>query len=164
MSRPILNVLALISAIVLAGCRQSDGEMPLRTAEVEQRLEDLGRDIDNVAGGNPDGPVELTDDLVVFTEDPDAISAVRALSNVVCPLLVKRSLDADTRSRLATLLWTTVAARELSERQIDRLKDDMRDLLMSIGVAHADANLAAGWVDNVQKAVTLRSRRWYERY
>jgi hypothetical protein len=40
----------------------------------------------------------------------------------------------------------------------------MRDLLMSIGVSQQDANLAAGWVGNVQKAVTLRSRRWYERY
>jgi hypothetical protein len=44
------------------------------------------------------------------------------------------------------------------------LKDDMRELLTSIGVSQQDANLAAGWVGNVQKAVTQRSRRWYERY
>jgi hypothetical protein len=79
-------------------------------------------------------------------------------------MLVNRSLDADARTRLTTLLWMTVAAREFSERQVDKLKDDMRELLMSIGVSQLDANLVAGWVGNVQKAVTLRNRRWYERY
>ena len=63
------------------------------------------------------------------------------------------------------MLWTAVAARELSERQVDALKDDMRNtLLTSVGVTQPDANLAAGRVGDVQNAVTLRTRRWYERY
>ena len=107
MSRLILNVVALILAIVLAGCSQGDGEMPPRSGDVPQRLQDLGRDIDNVVGGNPDGPVELTDDLIVFTENPEGIKAIRALTNVLSPLLVKRTLNEETRSRLVTLLWTT---------------------------------------------------------
>ena len=65
---------------------------------------------------------------------------------------------------LRRLVWTTVAARQLSERQVDGLKDDMRGFLSSLGVAQNDANLAAGRVGDVQKAVTLRTRRWYERY
>ena len=125
---------------------------------------DIGRDIDNVTGGNPDGPVELTDDLLVFAEGLEAVNATRALSSTLSGMLVNRTLDEQTRSQLATLLWTTVAARDFSERQIDKLKDDMRELLMSSGVSQQDANLAAGWVGNVQKAVTQRSRRWYERY
>lgn len=138
--------------------------MPPKTGEVPQRLVDLGRDIDNVVSGNTQAVAELTDDLIVFTEEPEVMAAIRALSSTICPMLANRSLNEDTTSQLATLLWTTVAARELSERQIDKLKDEMRDLLVSIGVSQPDANLVAGWVGNVQKAATLRSRRWYERY
>ncbi len=154
----------LAAASMSAACTQADGEMPAKSGEVPQRLVDIGRDIDNVTGGNPDGPVELTDDLLVFADGPEAIDATRALSTTVSGMLVNRTLDEQTRSQLATLLWTTVAARDFSERQIDKLKDDMRELLMTIGVSQQDANLAAGWVGNVQKAVTQRSRRWYERY
>lgn len=160
----MVSVLPLIMAISVIGCRQGDGEMPPKTGDVPQRLVDLGRDIDNVVSGNAQAVVELTDDLIVFTEEPEGVTAVRALSSTLCPMLVNRSLDADARTRLTTLLWMTVAAREFSERQVDKLKDDMRELLMSIGVSQLDANLVAGWVGNVQKAVTLRNRRWYERY
>ena len=138
--------------------------MPKQTGDVPERLMDIGRDIDRVAAGSAESVVELTDDLTSFSDEPEVITAVRALSSTLCPMLVNRSLNADTRSRLTTLLWTTVVARDFSERQIDRLKNDMRELLMSIGVSQLDANLVAGWVGNVQKAVTLRTRRWYERY
>lgn len=138
--------------------------MPKQTGDVPERLMDIGRDIDRVAAGSAESVVELTDDLTSFSDEPEVITAVRALSSTLCPMLVNRSLNADTRSRLTTLLWTTVVARDFSERQIDRLKNDMRELLMSIGVSQLDANLVAGWVENVQKAVTLRTRRWYERY
>jgi hypothetical protein len=47
---------------------------------------------------------------------------------------------------------------------VDALKDEMRNTLLAIGVTQPDANLAAGRVGEVQKAVTLRERRWYERY
>lgn len=164
MRRRIVCVLTLILASSLTGCRQGDGEMPKQTGDVPERLMDIGRDIDRVAAGSAESVVELTDDLTSFSDEPEVITAVRALSSTLCPMLVNRSLNADTRSRLTTLLWTTVVARDFSERQIDRLKNDMRELLMSIGVSQLDANLVAGWVGNVQKAVTLRTRRWYERY
>jgi hypothetical protein len=154
----------LVAASMGAACKQADGEMPARNGEVPQRLVDIGRDIDNVTGGNPDGPAELTDDLLVYAEEPEATTAARAMSTTISGMILKRPLNEETRNRLAMLLWTAVAARDLSERQIDTLKDDMRELLTSIGVSQEDANLAAGWVGNVQKAVTKRNRRWYERY
>jgi len=40
----------------------------------------------------------------------------------------------------------------------------MRNTLLAVGVTQPDANLAAGRVGDVQNAVTLRTRRWYERY
>jgi hypothetical protein len=70
----------------------------------------------------------------------------------------------ETQAKIVNLLWTSVAARELSERQVDALKDDMRNTLLAVGVTQPDANLAAGRVGVVQNVVTLRTRRWYERY
>lgn len=161
----IVHLLLLVAlSTPLAGCRQGDGELPLKTGDVPQRLVDLGRDIDGVVAGDQQAVTDLTDDLLVFVEEPEGMEAVRAMSRTICPMLVNRTLSPDTVSRLATLLWTTVGAREFSERQVDALENDMRELLLSIGVSQQDANLAAGWVGNVQQAVTERNRRWYERY
>ena len=164
MRRPILCAWLLAAVIGISGCRQGDGEMPSKTADVPNRLSDLKRDLESVSSGDPQAAKDLSDDLIVFTEEPEGIAATRALSSTVCPLLVKRALNDDAQTRMATLLWTTVAARQLSERQVDGLKDDMRGLLGSLGVAPTDANLVASRVGEVQKAVTLRGRRWYERY
>jgi hypothetical protein len=40
----------------------------------------------------------------------------------------------------------------------------MRNVLTSVGLTQTDANLVAGRVGDVQKAVTQRTRHWYERY
>jgi hypothetical protein len=70
----------------------------------------------------------------------------------------------EMQTKIVSLMWTAVAARDLSERQMDALKDDVRNTLLAVGVTQPDANLAAGRVGEVQKAVTLRTRRWYQRY
>jgi hypothetical protein len=160
----ILHVLLLAAAVSLAGCRQGDGEPPAKSGDVPNRLADLRRDLESVTSGDPRASQDLADDLVVFTEEPEGMTAARALSTTLSSMLAKRSLNEDALMRLATMLWTAVAAHDLSERQVDALKDDMRGFLTSIGVSQPDANLAAGRVGDVQKAVTLRSRRWYERY
>jgi hypothetical protein len=158
-------ILALfLTCAAAAGCRQPDGDMPPRTGDVPQRLVDLGRDLAGVTSGDPQAVTEMTDDLLVFVEEPEGMDAVRAMSAAVCPMLVRRTLTTDAQTQLATLLWTTVAARQFSERQVDKLKEDMREQLMSIGVSQQDANYAAGWVGTVQKAVATRRRHWYERY
>lgn len=164
MRRRLVHLLPLVLAVSLCACKQGEGRIPDKSGDVPQRLVDLGRDLEGVVAGDKQAVTDLTDDLLVFTEEPEGMNAIRAMSATVTPMLVKRSMNGDTLARLANLLWLTVAARDFSERQIDTLKDEMRDLLLSIGITQQDANLAAGWVGNVQKAVTLRSRRWYERY
>jgi hypothetical protein len=79
-------------------------------------------------------------------------------------MLVNRALNDEAMTRIVTVMWTAAAARELSERQVDALKDEMRTVLTSVGVSQPDANLAAGRIGDVQNAVTLRTRSWYERY
>ena len=154
----------LAAACSVAGCRQSDGPMPQETGDVPNRLHDLQRDLESVAAGEAEGAKDLADDLAVFAGDPDGMTAARTLAGSVSVVILKRSLSADALKQLSTILWKAIAARELSERQVDALKDDMRGVLISIGVAQADANAVADRVGQTQKTVTLRTRRWYQRY
>ena len=159
----MLSALVLVTALSAGGCKQGDGPLPAKANDVPNRLGDLQRDLAAVVGGEQPAIQDLTDDLLVFTE-PEGQTATKALAMTVCSMLVKRPVNDETQSKIVNLLWTSVAARELSERQVDALKDDMRNTLLAVGVTQPDANLAAGRVGDVQNAVTLRTRRWYERY
>ena len=162
--RRALCVVVLSAACAAAACRQPDGAWPGQTGEIPNRLHDLQRDLESVASGEADGPKDLADDLAVFANDPEGITAARSLAGGISIVIVKRSLNEEALKQLSTGLWKTVASYELSERQVDALKDDMRGVLISIGVSQRDANAVADRVGQTQKAVTLRSRRWYERY
>jgi hypothetical protein len=71
-------------------------------------------------------------------------------------------LPEQSAQRLAHSLWVSIAARELSERQVETLKSDMQLMLTSLGVAESNAQLVAAQVGDVQGAVGDRARRWYE--
>jgi hypothetical protein len=160
----MLFALVLIAALGTGACKQGDGPLPAKVDDVPNRLSDLKRDLEAIVAGEQQAIQDLTDDLLVFTPEPEGHNATKALSMTVCSMLVKKPINDETQTKIVNLLWTTVAARELSERQVDALKDDMRNTLLSAGVTQPDANLAAGRVGDVQNAVTLRTRRWYERY
>ena len=162
--RVMLSALVLIAALGAAGCKQGDGALPAKTNDVPNRLGDLQRDLAAVVGGEQQAIQDLSDDLLVFTDEPEGQKATKALAMTVSTMLVKRPVNDETQAKIVNLMWTAVAARELSERQVDGLKDDLRNTLLGVGVTQPDANLAAGRVGDVQNAVTLRTRRWYERY
>ena len=162
--RGIVYALVLAAAFSAGACKQGDGPLPAKTGDVPNRILDLKRDLETVIAGDQTAVKDLTDDLSVFTEEPEGQTAIRALSNTVCSMLVNRAPTDEALTRIVTILWTAAAANELSERQVDALKDDMRTVLTSVGVSQPDANLAAGRVGDVQNAVRLRTRRWYERY
>jgi len=63
---------------------------------------------------------------------------------------------------VARTCWVTTAARQLSEKQVDTLKNDMKSQLMSLGTSDQQAQSVADQVGVVQQAVTARHRRWYE--
>jgi hypothetical protein len=160
----MIQALVFVAAVGAAGCKQGDGAMPAKTGEVPNRIYDMRRDLEMVAVGDQTAVKDLADDMIVFTEEPEGQTAIRALSNTIAPMVMNRTLTEENLMRIATLMWTAAAARDLSERQVDALKDDVRVVLTSVGVSQPDANLAAGRVGDVQKAVTLRTRRWYQRY
>jgi hypothetical protein len=160
----MIQALILVAVVGAAGCKQGDGALPAKAGEVPNRISDMKRDMESMVAGDQTALKDLTDDLSVFTEEPDGHTAIRALSNTVSAMLVKRMLNDEALTRIVTTMWTAVAARDLSERQVDALKDEMRSVLTSVGVSQPDANLAAGRIGDVQRAVTVRERRWYERY
>ena len=71
-------------------------------------------------------------------------------------------LTEQAAQRLAHNLWLSVVARELSERQVETLQNDVQALLMEEGVAEESAQQVAAQVGDVQGTVTTRPRRWYE--
>jgi hypothetical protein len=156
--------LVLTAAVAAGACKQGDGQLPPKSGDVPNRLGDLKRDLEAVVGGDQQAVQDFSDDLRVFTDEPEGQTAIKAMAMTVTSMLVNRTLNDEAQTKIVNLLWTAVAARELSERQVDALKDDVRNTLLSVGVTQPDANLAAGRVGDVQNAVTLRTRRWYERY
>lgn len=151
-----------LAAALLAGCRQGDGPLPKAEGEVPNRVYDLGRDLQNVAGGNADGANDLADDLLVFVDTSEPRAPVQQLSKDVSAAVTNRQLSDQNAATLARQLWLTVAARQLSEKQIEGLQKDLETTLTSVGVAQDVSQRVSAQAVATQKTLTRRKRRWYE--
>jgi hypothetical protein len=153
----------VVAALSVAGCRQGDGTMPRVEGDIPNRIGDLSRDLMSVAGGEVQARQDLADDLRVFLDrKPDAAPLVDALSQRTGELLAGKPLTEQNSQKLAQQLWVAVAARDLSEKQIETLKNDYVATLTASGAAAPGAQQAAAQVETLQKAVGERHRRWYE--
>ena len=165
MASVIRYALVLVAAAVLTSCRQADGTMPTPTQAATDDIYDLSRDLQNVAGGNPNGPAEFAQDIHEYAADKaSAKPAVEELVRRTTSMLGGRMLSDQTARQLAHSLWMTVAARDLSERQIETLQNEVRTVLVSTGISEENAQQVAAQVGEVQLAVTDRQRRWYEMF
>jgi len=160
-SRVLLGV-CLAAALCAGGCRQAEGPLPKAEGDVPNRLGDLGRDLQNVAGGDKQAPQDLRDDLIVFVDKRERAQPVEELSRRTSEAIAGRKLSDQHAQQLAQQLWTTVAARELSDRQVQNLQKDVQATLTAVGVPDDRAKLVVAQVNDVQKAVSDRRRRWYE--
>ena len=160
-STGLIAAFILVAASVSA-CRQGDGPVPTPNAVVQEELVDVRRDLENAASNNPDAPEELARDLRKYVIRPSATPAVDELSRRTARVLPQTKLTEQSAQQLAHNLWVTVSARELSERQVESLQNDVQSLLMSVGVAEQNAQQVAAQVGDVQRAVGDRPRRWYE--
>ena len=155
--------LVLFAATVLMSCRQADGIMRTPTSDAQEDIYDLSRDLQNVAGGNSDAPAEFAQDIHKYAADKaSAKPAVDELVRRATSTLGGSMLTEQTARQLAHSLWMTVAARDLSERQIETLQNEVRTILTSTGISEENAQQVAAQVGEVQLAVTDRQRRWYE--
>src|SRR5687768_11448970 len=163
MKSPAFGLLIGALAVFGGGCRQADGPVPAPTQIHQEELVDVARDLQNVATGrDPNGPKDLADDLRKYTEKPAARPLVDELSSRTAKAIAGRELPEQDAQRLAHNLWVAVYAKDLSEKQIETLRNDMQAHLVSRGVGEESAQQVAAQVGEVQSSVTLRPRRWYE--
>ena len=135
------------------------------TGDDANRLDDLRRDLAEVVGGSAEGRKNFADDLLVFAElerKPEAAAAINDLARQSSDAAVATQLKEAAAPPLVRQVWTAVAARELSEKQVTQLQADVKATLTGLGVAEQAAQSIANQVGTVQKAVTERQRSWYE--
>ena len=155
--------LILTAALSLAACRQADGPMPPATDSVANELGDISRDLQNLASGKPEGPRDLSDDISHYAEGTNGGQAAAAeLSRRLGEALTGKNFKLAQAAPLAQSCWVVVAARQLSEKQVESLQNEMKAQLMSLGVNEQQAQNVAAQAGVVQQAVTERHRRWYE--
>lgn len=116
----------------------------------------------NLAAGQSGAADDLSHDLSVFAWSPQAADGATQLGGKVASVLPGTRLSDQTANQLARSFWTAVAARQLSERQVDSLKADIENVLTSIGVTEQNARSVSAEVGKVQGLVTARPKRWYE--
>jgi hypothetical protein len=164
MSFRLLAVLSLV-ACVAAGCRMADGPMPMPGSEDLNRLDDLRRDVGNVVAGHAEAKQDFADDLMVFVKagtKPEASAAITELAGLVADAAATAQLKEASLPPFLQQVWTAVAARELSEKQVTALQADVKTTLAGLGVAEPAAQSISNQIGTVQKAVSDRTRRWYE--
>jgi hypothetical protein len=151
------------AVLTLCGCRQPDGAVPTPDATVQEELGDVSRDLQYIAAArDPEAPKNLADDLRKYAQRSSAAPAVDELSRRTAGAIAGSQMTEQAAQRLTHNLWLSVAARDISERQIESLQNDTQSLLVSVGVAEDRAQQVALQVGEVQRAVTTRPRRWYE--
>ena len=162
--RSLACALLIVSlSFVLGGCRQADGPVPTPSETYQEELVDVARDLQNVASGSdPNGPTDLADDLRKYTERPAARPLIDELAARTVKVLQGRELADQDARRLAHNLWVAVYAKELSERQIEALQNDIQAQLVALGAGEESAQQVAAQVGAVQGSITRRPRRWYE--
>jgi hypothetical protein len=159
----VARLLCIALTVALAGCRQADGTIPTPSESYQEELVDIARDLQNVATGrDPQAAGDLAADLRKYTDKPSAKPLVDELSARAASALSGRELADQDAQRLAQALWVSVYAKDLSEKQIESLQNDVQAHLVSLGVGEDAAQRVAAQVGEVQGSVTLRPRRWYE--
>jgi hypothetical protein len=137
--------------------------MPTPAGDEPNRIQDLSRDLQNIARGDAQAPGEFKDDLVTLTsEKPDALGAAQAMADRTAAAVTGASLPTATADQLAQQLWFTFKARTISERQITQLQSDVRNTLTSAGAGPDKIQPVVDQVAEVQKALNEAPRRWYQ--
>ena len=136
--------------------------MPETTASTPNELGDISRDLQNLATGDPSGPKDLADDISHYAGSSDGEAAATELSRRLGAALMGKTFKLADAMPVAHTTWVAVAGRQLSEKQVENLRNEMKSELMSLGVNEEQAQSVADQVGSVQQAVTARHRRWYE--
>ena len=163
MRTPCIAAVLVVVTCGLSGCRQADGPL-LSPADVhkEDDIGDVAKDMLNVVGRIPQGPKELAEDLVKFSDVREAETPVGELSQRLSDVLPGTKLASADAAKLAGKLWQGITAREISARQSKALQDDVKTVLVSAGVSEQNAGAVAAQLAEIQKVTNARPKKWYE--
>jgi hypothetical protein len=155
-----------LCAVLLASCRMADGPVPdPKEGETANRVGDLSRDLSNVAAGHADATTDFMDGLIQFVDvgdKPDAVAPVRELGNQLISAFAATKASDRAVVPLLEQVVVGLKATELSEKQVEQVKDNVRKAATDLGVDDVKARALAAQIEIVQHAVTDRHRRWYE--
>jgi hypothetical protein len=154
---------AVLLALTLAGCRQPEGSMPAPQGEQNNRIDDISRDLQNLANSDANAPAELLDDLTYLEPVPRPPARLKELADSLAVALRGTKLpDAEAR-QMATLVFQLVAARDMSESQIAQVGSNLRDALVKAGGQPEPAERAAAAGVTLAGEITQNKKRWYHR-
>jgi hypothetical protein len=160
MKLPLL--LAVAVTLGCSGCRQPDGRMPTPVRDQSNEITDVARDMINIVNKDPQAPEDLRSDLSKYGDNASAVAKANELAKAVAAALPGARLEDETANQLARTLWVGLTATELSERQVDTLKRDVKATLASAGVEEGRAQPVADKLGEVQSVVTKNPKRWYQ--
>ena len=158
----VVPVIVAVMLLGIGGCRQPDGNMPTPDEEQVDRIEDLSRDLQNLASGNADAPKELGDDLTIISRMPVPEPRVQELVQALQASLRGKMLSDEAARRLAESMFLVMSARQLSDRQIENLQTEITNQVKALGADEAAATQVATVAGTLQGEVRTSHRRWYQ--
>jgi hypothetical protein len=161
-TRGVAIVVSMACTVLMAaGCRQKDGPLPTPTGEQPNKIYDIGRDLQNVAGGVADAEQDLMYDVDGLDSNSRPTSLVRQLSTSAAAAVKGKSLPDKPAQDIAQLIFVAATAEELSPRQIEKVATDLRTTVVNAGGDAAAAGRVASAATALQQAITLNPKRWY---
>ena len=161
-SSSLLRVACVAAALSLAACKQPEGAVPRAEGETPNRIHDITRDLMATAGGDRQAAADLGDDMGAFVDSMPANEAVRDMSAKVAEAIAGKKVTEEAATQLARQMWTAAAAREFNPDQVEALQNEMKTTLTSVGATEPAITAATTEIEELQKVVTTRQKRWYE--
>jgi hypothetical protein len=154
-------IVMFVLALVVAGCRQSDGTISEPRGEQINKADDISRDLQGVAAAEQGAAKDLRDDLGNLSGEPPPDHLVGELANRLNQALSGTTLSEAAAKAIAEKLFVASTARDLSERQQAMLRTEVTTVLTSAGVPQAKAEPVADVVDEIQTAIGENRKRWW---
>lgn len=162
----LFRVAVACGAMIVASCRMADGPMPdPKIDDVPNQVNDLARDLGNIAAGHEEARQDFIDDLNAWVDLEDAPAAaepIRELGRQVIELAAATKAAEPAMVPLLERTYVTLTALQLSENQIKQLENDVRAAASQLGADDVKARALGAQAVIVQQAITERHRRWYE--
>jgi hypothetical protein len=156
-------VVAVIAAAMLGGaCSQSDGPVPVPTDEQPNKIYDIGRDLQHIAGGEAAAQKDLLDDLNGIDSTDRPAPLVENFSNALGAAVKNKPLPDQIAQATAKQVFVVLTARQLSEKQIKQVTTDLKTEITKAAVEPPKADQVASAATALQAAITKNKRRWYQ--